>query len=476
MSIEVVKSRLSPPREGSGWTPDGWRARRCLQQPEWPDPALLRDVTDRLATLPQLVTAAEVGRLRARLADVCRGRGFVLQAGDCAETFASLSGRGLFRRAQLLLQMSTIVAFASGLPVTTIGRIAGQLAKPRSSPVERVRTPSGTVTLPSYRGDMVNGRETTADARRADPFRLVRSYYYSAAVLNILRSLPDRGDLSLPALHRSVEESLTRRGPSGELTRHRGYLDGMSEVLRLHRSGVVTSAVPEIFTSHEALILPYEEALTRADDGGWFASSGHLLWIGERTRGVDDAHVHFAAGIANPVAVKIGPTATAAEVLALCRRLNPERIPGRLTLVTRLGAENVASALPPLVRAVRLAGEPVVWMCDPMHGNTLRSRTGLKTRRFEDVVAELRGFFAVLRAEGTHPGGIHLEVAGEDVTECVGGTPPVREEDLPLRYESACDPRLNRRQALELALVTAEMLLAGGPGAPVRSRPNAAVR
>lgn len=422
---------------GRPWQPASWRAMACEQQPEWPDREVLDQAEARLRTLPGLVTPRDVRALRERLAGVCAGRGFVIQAGDCAETFAEMSPTSVHRTVRVLAEMESVIGLSTGIPVTKIGRIAGQLAKPRSSPVEHIAGPAGPLTVPSYRGDMVNGSQPTAAARMPAAERLVQAYYHSAAVLNVLRALAQGGHQDLAG---------DRRRPA---------------------------AATSLYTSHEALILPYEEALIRPcpegasgpESGGlaWYGSSAHLLWVGERTRRLDQAHVEFARGLANPVAVKLGPTTTRDEVLGLCQLLNPARIPGRLTLIPRLGAGEVRVLLPELVHAVQAAREPVVWVCDPMHANTFASAAGLKTRHFDDIVAETEGFFAVLYAAGARPGGLHVEMTGQDVTECLGGLSAIREGDLPERYETACDPRLNRAQAIELALIVADLLHAGPP-------------
>jgi 3-deoxy-D-arabino-heptulosonate 7-phosphate (DAHP) synthase class II len=383
------------------------------QEPAWPDEASARAAVRRIQEMPGLVPAGECAALLHSMSEVAEGRRFLVQGGDCAETFGSLSGPGLNSRCRLLTSMARTVTAQTGLEAVIVGRMAGQYAKPRSSPAEQVITDGAVATVPSYRGDMVNGVVPDPAGRRPDPSRMVTAYLYAAAALNALRTRP--------------------------------------------------ASEPWIYTSHEALVLDYEEALARFDQptGQWYGSSAHLLWAGERTRHGDGAHVRFLAGLANPLAVKIGPNATPAEVTGLCEALNPDRIPGRLSLITRLGAAAVAAVLPPLIRAVTQAGHPVVWVCDPMHGNTRRARTGHKTRDVAAVVAEIRAFFAAHRAFGTYPGGIHLELAGEQVTECVGGiASPVHENRIPHRYLTACDPRLNPAQALECAAVVAAELTA----------------
>ncbi len=450
------------------WSPESWTAAAvCEQQPDWPDPAALHRVTGRLRALPPLVTVPDVMRLKDALALACRGEAFVLQAGDCAETFEALTAPSLHRRIRVILQMASVLGFVSGLPVIKVGRIAGQLGKPRSEPFERLDGPDGSRWLPSYRGDMVNGLEPTDQARSPDPNRLIRAYFFSAAVLNVLRSLDHRGFSDIGRMQRWMREFVDAAPHGPARARFAAFAAELDHAVRFQRAtGGALDLGVQMFTSHEALILPYEQALTRWDPerGAWHATSGHLLWIGERTRRLDGAHVRFLSGVDNPIGVKIGPSATPSDVVALCRTLNPRRVPGRLTLITRMGAGRIAGALPPLIRAVRVAGEPVVWVCDPMHGNTYRSPVGVKTRSLADITAEVRAFFAVHRAEGSHPGGIHLELSGDDVTECVGGLPGLREAQLRTRYETACDPRLNPVQSMELAFLVAG-LLAGSQSA-----------
>ncbi|MFE0329124.1 3-deoxy-7-phosphoheptulonate synthase [Streptomyces sp. NPDC058960] len=381
----------------------------ALQQPVWPDPEALRTVRERLRTALPLVLPTECDVLRRRLAAVAAGKGFLLQGGDCAETFRDLSLGTVSRKMDTLFGTADELSEAMFLPVVVVARLAGQYAKPRSQPVE---TRDG-VTLPSYRGDAVNGPEFTAEARTPDPHRMLQVYAAAGATLNAVRSL---------------------------LTERRTALGQR-----------------EMFVSHEALLLDYERPLTRPDarTGDSYAGSGHLLWVGERTRQTDGAHIEYLSRIRNPVAVKVGPTATPAEVLALVERLDPDREPGRLTLVARMGADRVRDALPPLVESVAAGGGQVVWICDPMHGNTYNAPSGHKTRHFDAVLDEVTGFFEVHRSLGTHAGGLHLEMTGEEVTECVGaGVAPA---DLPLRYETACDPRLNRSQTLELARLVGEL-------------------
>ena len=391
------------------WRPDSWTTHPVGQQPHWPDRDALRGVLAELSLQPSLVPPARTRDLRGQLAAVAAGNGFLLQAGDCAERFESSAAPAMRAQLDIILRAGLVLSYGAGLPVVKLGRIAGQYAKPRSRATEVV----DGVELPVYRGDIVNGPEATADARRADPERLRLAYDHSARALDAIRAqaLPGVPDL-------------------------------------------------EMFTSHEALLLEYEQALTRTDPatGAWYDTSAHLVWVGERTRRLDGAHLEFLSGIANPLGVKLGPTATPSELTILCDKLDPNHTPGRLVLITRCGAARVREVLPPLVRAVRATGRQVVWACDPMHGNTIRSTDGYKTRRLDDIRAEIAAFFAVHAEERTHPGGLHLELTSADVTECLGGPDDITERDLGRRYETACDPRLNPVQALELALHTAELL------------------
>ncbi|MER7849855.1 class II 3-deoxy-7-phosphoheptulonate synthase [Kitasatospora sp. NPDC096077] len=432
-----------------------WRSLPAAQQPSWPDQAQLREVTAALAAAPPLVFAEECDRLTERLAAVARGEAFVLQGGDCAETFDALTVDAVTGKLRTLLQMAVVLTYASGVPVVKIGRLAGQYAKPRSQPDE---TRDG-VTLPSYRGDAVNGLAFTAEARRPDPHRLRRMYEASAVTLNLVRGFAGGGSASL---HQAHEWNRGFVGDSAVGRRYEELADGIDRALRFLRAcggPNKTLREAEFFASHEGLLLDYEEALTRTDPrtGRRYATSGHLLWIGERTRDLEGAHVAYFAGIDNPIAMKLGPTATAETVLPYLERLDPERRPGRLTFVVRMGADRVRDLLPSIVEKVRAEGRQVGWLCDPMHGNTVTAG-GRKTRRFDDVVDEVRGFFQVHRELGTHAGGIHVELTGDDVTECVGGGDQLLPENLHQRYETACDPRLNHRQSLDLAFQVAEML------------------
>jgi 3-deoxy-7-phosphoheptulonate synthase len=441
------------------WSPSSWREYIAAQQPEWPDAGGLDAVVDELRKLPPLVFAGEARSLKAALARVGRGEAFVLQAGDCAESFSEFSADAIRDKLKIILQMTAVLTYAAGVPVVKVGRIAGQFAKPRSAESEQL----GGLRLPVFRGHAVNDDAFDASGRQPDPRRLLRAYHQSAATLNLLRALTKGGFADLTQIHVWNQEfvAASKQGQRYELiARH------IDRALRFMAACGVDlgddSALHQVdfYTSHEALILGYEEALTRRDSltGDPYDCSAHLLWVGERTRAIDGAHVHFLSGVKNPVGCKLGPTATPEEVLALCDRLNPDNDPGRLTLITRMGAANIETALPPLVRAVRDDDRAVVWVCDPMHGNTFATHSGRKTRRFDDILAEIKGFFVVHQAEGTVPGGVHLELTHENVTECLGGAEEILDTHLDHRYQALCDPRLNARQSLDLAFELAEML------------------
>jgi 3-deoxy-7-phosphoheptulonate synthase len=445
------------------WTPSGWQSSPAAQQPAWPDPAELERALKELSALPPLVFAGETRNLQAALAQVAAGNAFLLQAGDCAESFDALSADAIRDKLKVILQMAVVLTYSAGLPVVKVGRIAGQFAKPRSADTETV---AGT-ELPSFRGHMVNDPAFAAEARIPDPRRLLQAYHQSAATLNLLRAFTKGGFADLSRVH-AWNQEFVRNSPEGR--RYETVAAGIDAAIRFMRACGISTAddqnlnAVDLYTSHEALILGYEEALTRQDSltGGWYDCSAHMLWIGERTRQLDGAHVAFLRGVGNPLGCKLGPSSEPEDAVAICEQLNPERIPGRLTLISRLGAERVTSALPPLVQAVTEAGHPVVWACDPMHGNTFTARTGHKTRHFDHVLAELDGFFAVHRQLGTWPGGIHVELTGEDVTECLGGAHDLLDDDLERRYETICDPRLNASQSLDLAFSVAEKLAAIG--------------
>lgn len=443
----------------SGWQPGSWRERPAAQQPQWPDHEELKRAESRLASLPPLVVPAESLRLREQLAEVAMGNAFLLQAGDCAESFHDSSAEAIRDKLKVILQMSIVLTYATGVPVVKVGRIAGQYAKPRSNAQEEV----DGVALESFRGHMVNDDAFDVAARTPDPWRLVAAYEQSVATLNLLRAFTKGGFADLHRVHAWNQEFVVT---SQEGRRYTRIADEIARALRfIAACGIDLSreyALREVdfFTSHEALVLNYEEPLTRRDgpNGAFFDSSAHLVWIGERTRQVDGAHVEFASGIANPVACKLGPTATPDDAVALAERLDPDREPGRLTFVMRLGADRVAELLPGIVTAVRDAGHPVVWACDPMHGNTITADNGRKTRRFDDILREIRRFFAVHAELGTWAGGVHVELTGSEVTECLGGAEAIAEVDLDANYTTMCDPRLNARQSLDLAFQVSELL------------------
>jgi 3-deoxy-7-phosphoheptulonate synthase len=443
----------------SSWSPDSWRNRRAAQQPRWPDEAALDRALKHLRSLPPLVFAGEARALTARLAEVAEGKAFLLQAGDCAESFEAFSADAIRDKLKVILQMAVVLTYSTGVPVLKVGRIAGQFAKPRSADIELV----DGVELPSFRGHMVNDVAFTAAARQPDPERLVQAYHQSAATLNLLRAFTKGGFADLSRVHQ-WNQQFVASSPEGR--RYDRVADEIDRALRFMAAcGINTESEPNLhevdfFTSHEALILGYEEALTREDSltGLWYDCSAHMLWIGERSRQIDGAHVEFLRGVGNPLGCKIGPDATPGEVVALCEALNPDGVAGRLTLISRMGAGRVVDRLTPLLAAVRDAGHPVVWACDPMHGNTFTSDTGRKTRDFDAVLAEIAGFFAAHWAEGTWPGGVHIELTGEDVTECLGGGDALGHADLDDRYETMCDPRLNGRQSIDLAFQVAELL------------------
>jgi 3-deoxy-7-phosphoheptulonate synthase len=418
-------------------------------------------VVKTLSALPPLVFAGEARQLTAELGRVAAGEAFLLQAGDCAESFDAFSADAIRDKLKVILQMAVVLTYSSGVPLVKVGRIAGQFPKPRSSNTETVEG----IELPSFRGHMVNDILFTGPARNADPERLITAYHQSAATLNLLRAFTKGGFADLTRVHAWNQEFVAS---SAEGRRYEQVADGIDRALRFMAAcGIDTEATPQlhttdIATSHEALILGYEEALTRQDSltGEWYDCSAHMLWIGERTRQLDGAHVHFLSGVQNPLGCKIGNSATPDDVVGLCEALNPERIPGRLTLISRMGADNVETALPPLLRAVQESGHPVAWACDPMHGNTFTAPSGRKTRHLDAVMAEIAGFFRAHKAVGTWPGGVHIELTGDDVTECLGGAEEIFDADLGTRYETMCDPRLNARQSLDLAFRVAELLRA----------------
>ena len=442
------------------WTPATWRGRPAKHIPiDYPDPAAVTRVEAELARMPPLVFAGEARRLKGLLADVATGKAFLLQGGDCAESFKEFSADNIRDTFRLILQMAVILTFAGGKPVVKVGRMAGQFAKPRSSPTETL----DGVTLPSYRGDNINGMDFDAASRTPDPERLLRAYAQSASTLNLLRAFAGGGYADLHNIHRwtlgFVDDS-----PQG--ARYSELTDKISEALTFMEAiGVTPQSHPdlhrvEFFTCHEALLLGFEEAMTRVDSttGDWYDVSAHLLWVGERTRQLDGAHIEFMRGINNPIGLKVGPTLEPDELLALIDALNPLNEPGRLTLYGRFGSDKIAARLPRLMQATRAEGRQVVWAIDPMHGNTLTANNGYKTRPFDRILSEVKSFVEIAEAEGVHPGGVHLEMTGQNVTECVGGARALREGELADRYHTHCDPRLNGEQALELAFLVAEKL------------------
>ena len=442
------------------WTPASWRSKPAKHMPtDYPDPAALERVEATLRGLPPLVFAGEARRLKTLLGDVAAGKAFLLHGGDCAESFKEFHADNIRDTFRLLLQMAVVLTFAGGKPVVKLGRIAGQFAKPRSEPTETI----DGVTLPSYRGDNINGMAFELAERTPDPERLLRAYNQSASTLNLLRAFAGGGYADLHNIHRWTL-GFVEGSPQG--ARYRELGDKISEALDFMAAVGVTAETHremhsvEFFTSHEALLLGFEEAMTRVDStsGDWYDTSAHMLWIGERTRQLDGAHVTFCKGIKNPVGLKCGPTMEPDDLLRLVDALNPANEPGRLTLIGRFGSDKVADRLPPLMAAMRREGRQVVWEIDPMHGNTLKANNGYKTRPFDRILAEVRGFVEVAQAEGVHPGGVHLEMTGQNVTECIGGARALSEGDLADRYHTHCDPRLNADQALELAFLVAEKL------------------
>jgi 3-deoxy-7-phosphoheptulonate synthase len=441
------------------WSPDSWRGLPIRQVPGYPDEAALARVEETLHRFPPLVFAGEARRLKERLAAVAAGKAFLLQGGDCAESFAEFHPNNIRDMFKVLLQMAVVLTFGAGCPVLKLGRLAGQFAKPRSSETE---TQNGQ-TLPSYRGDIINGLDFDASAREPDPQRMVQAYSQSAATLNLLRAFAQGGYADLHRVH-SWNQDFVADSPQGE--RYRALADRLTETLDFMAAcGLDSDTTPQIretefYTSHEALFLSYEEALTRIDSttGDWYDCSAHLVWLGDRTRQVEGAHAEFLRGIKNPIGMKCGPTLEPDDLLRLIDRLNPENEPGRLTLITRMGADKVEARLPYLIRAVRREGREVVWCCDPMHGNTITSSNGYKTRVFGRILDELHSAFAIHDAEGSHAGGVHFELTGQNVTECIGGAQGVSEASLAERYLTHCDPRLNASQALELAFEIAEAL------------------
>ena len=443
----------------AAWTRESWRSKPIVQVPEYGDQAALKNAEQRLNAFPPLVFAGEARSLKKALGDVASGRGFLLQGGDCAESFAEFHPDNIRDTFRVMLQMSVVLTFGAAMPIVKLGRMAGQFAKPRSAPTETI----DGVELPSYRGDMVNGMDFTLESREPEPERLIQAYNQSAATLNLLRAFAQGGYADLHKVH---QWTLGFVGDSAQAERYRDLADRIQEALAfMEACGITGDVVPsmretDFYTSHESLLLPYEESLTRMDStsGRWYACSAHFLWIGERTRQLDHAHVEFLRGVDNPIGFKAGPTMEEDDLLRMMDALNPNNEPGRLTIISRMGAEKLQDRLPKLIQTVQREGRSVVWSCDPMHANTVKSETGYKTRRFDNILEEVKAFFAVHRGEGTHAGGVHFEMTGQDVTECVGGSQAITEASLGDRYHTHCDPRLNATQALELAFLVSEML------------------
>jgi 3-deoxy-7-phosphoheptulonate synthase len=441
------------------WTPDSWRKKPILQVPEYPDAAALAETEKQLATFPPLVFAGEARNLKKALARVAAGEAFLLQGGDCAESFAEPGANNIRDFFRVFLQMAVVLTFAGSSPVIKVGRVAGQFAKPRSSPTEK----RDGIELPSYRGDIINGNDFTEEARRPDPRRQVEAYRQSAATLNLLRAFAQGGYANLASVHQWM---LGFVKDSPQSRRYNELADRISEALGFMRAiGLDLESHPEMrttemYTSHEALLLGFEQAMTRVDSttGDWYCTSGHMVWVGDRTRQHDHAHVEFCRGIKNPLGLKCGPSLKADDLLRLIDILNPDNEPGRLTLICREGSDKAGDLLPSLVRAVKREGKAVVWSCDPMHGNTITSASGYKTRPFDRILNEVKTFFAIHAAEGTYAGGVHLEMTGQNVTECTGGARAITDEDLNDRYHTFCDPRLNAEQSIDLAFLLAELL------------------
>ncbi len=441
------------------WTPDSWQGLPIQQQPEYPDAVALEHVNEKLRKYPPLVFAGEARNLRSQLAEVAEGRAFLLQGGDCAESFAEYSADNIRDTFRVLMQMAVIMTYAGASPVVKVGRMAGQFAKPRSGPTETI----DGVELPSYRGDMINGMDFTEAERVPDPDRLLQAYSQSAATLNLLRAFAQGGYADLHRVH-GWNMGFVAGTALGE--RYQELADRISESLEFMAAcGITPDAVQEMrqtdfYTCHEALLLGYEQAMTRIDStsGDWYDTSAHMLWIGDRTRQLDGAHVEYMRGICNPIGLKAGPSTETDDLIRLCDRLNPKNEAGRLTIIARMGADLVYEKLPPLIRAIEREGHKVVWSCDPMHGNTIKSGTGYKTRPVDKILSEVQGFFDVHDGEGTWAGGVHFEMTGQDVTECIGGAQEITEHSLADRYHTHCDPRLNASQSLELAFLIAETL------------------
>jgi len=447
--------------KAQNWSPQSWREKEAKQLPNYPDQSKVKDVESRLAKQPPLVFAGEARHLQSRLADVAAGKAFLLQGGDCAESFAEFNAPKIRDTFRVLLQMAIALTYAGSLPVVKVGRVAGQFAKPRSSDNETI----DGVTLPSYRGDIINSLEFTEDARIPDPENMLKAYNQSTATLNLLRAFANGGYADLNRVHKWNLDFI-KDSPLG--ARYEDLAGRIDEALGFMAAcGITGETVPairqtEFFTSHEALLLPYEAALTRVDSttGDYYGTSAHMLWVGARTHQMDGAQIEYVRGLHNPIGLKCGPHLEADDLLRLIDIINPDNIAGRLTLIVRMGHDQILDKMPALVRAVEKAGKTVVWSCDPMHGNVEKAESGYKTRKFDNILSEVKGFFEVHRAEGTHPGGIHLELTGQDVTECTGGAEQIGDMDLSNRYHTHCDPRLNANQALELAFLIADQLKA----------------
>lgn len=443
------------------WSPSSWRTKPAKQLPTYKDDIALRMVENEIKLLPPLVFAGEARNLMAQLAAVSEGKSFLLQGGDCAESFAEFSANKIRDTFQVILQMAVVLTYAGSLPVVKVGRIAGQFAKPRSNDEETING----ITLPVYRGDNINAFDFTAEAREADPQRMLKAYHMASSTLNLLRAFAKGGYADLNRVH-GWNLNFVADSPLG--ARYEDLANRIDDALKFMAAcGVTGDKIPSLretdfYTSHEALLLPYEEALTRTDSltGDWYDCSAHFLWVGARTHQEDHAQIEFIRGIKNPIGLKCSPDLKPDELIRLIDTLNPANIPGRLTLIARMGHDKVMDKLPALVRKVKAEGRAVVWSCDPMHGNTIKSSSGYKTRRFDHILAEVKGFFAVHAQEGTHPGGVHFEMTGQNVTECIGGAQEINDEDLSSRYHTHCDPRLNANQALELAFLLAEELKA----------------
>ncbi len=443
----------------SDWSPDSWKSRPVVQLPNYPDQEALAAAENELASYPPLVFAGEARNLKAQLGEVAEGRGFLLQGGDCAESFREFHPNNIRDTFRVLLQMAVVLTYAASCPVVKVGRLAGQFAKPRSSDNETI----DGVELPSYRGDIINGIHFTEEARVPDPQRMIKAYSQSAATLNLLRAFAQGGYANLVSVHRWNLDFVEKSGAGKqyqELADRIGEALSFMEACGVNAGDVRQLQGTDFYTSHEALLLGYEQSLTRVDStsGEWYDTSAHMLWVGDRTRQTDGAHIEFLRGIGNPVASKVGPTTDPDDLIRLIDILNPENEPGRLTLISRFGADKVEEYLPRLLRRVKQEGRSVVWSCDPMHGNTVKATGGLKTRPFDRVLKEVKQVFACHKAEGTYAGGIHLELTGQDVTECTGGAIAVTEESLSSRYHTHCDPRLNASQSIELAFLVAESL------------------